>query len=401
MTRPRTVRSFTRVAILSAVPLLAIIVAAFATRRQGTLVAENQHSHAQTAGGDVPQHVALTGESARRIGVTYAVVSEEPIEREIRVVGQIAPDETRITSISLKVDGWVERLYANTTGQHIDAGSPLMAVYSPMVLTAEEELLLAKRLVASLAGADSAPRAQASSMLSAARGRLIAWDVAVVDVERVEANARAERTITVRAPSSGFVIEKDVVEGQRVMAGDALYRLADLSRVWLEGDVYEQDVAALHVGQHVSAEVQALPGTTFVGRVTYVSPTLNAETRTARIRVELSNPGYRLKPGMVATLHLVARAQKPVLTIPRAAVLSTGERNLVFVKRSDGMLEPHVVTVGAVTDDRVAILRGLARGDSVVASATFLVDAESSLGTALGGMGNMPGMDIVAPRKKD
>jgi RND family efflux transporter MFP subunit len=207
--------------------------------------------------------------------------------------------------------------------------------------------------------------------------------------------------LVLRSAVSGFVVEKNVLQGQRVMAGDALYKIADLSRVWLEGDVYEQDLPSVHVGQRADAELQAVPGSIVAGRVAYISPMLNAETRTVRVRVELANPGRRLKPGMFATLRLTVAADGRVLTVPRAAVLSTGERHLVFVKRADGMLEPRVVEIGVASTDRIEILRGLALGDTVVASATFLIDAESNLGTALGGMGNMPGMDIAAPKKKE
>jgi Cu(I)/Ag(I) efflux system membrane fusion protein len=173
--------------------------------------------------------------------------------------------------------------------------------------------------------------------------------------------------------------------------------VADLSVVWVEGEVFERDLPAIHVGQTVRAEFQALPGEIRMGRITYVYPTINPETRTARIRVELGNRNLTLKPGMYATI-LVRTATAPALTIPRSAVLTTGERNLVFVRRADGMLEPRDVTVGVASDDRIQVLTGLRQGETVVKSATFLVDAESNLGSALGGMGNMPGMDMTAPR---
>lgn len=400
-TEPIRRRRPLHIAAMAAIPLLAIGVAALATRREKEPVIEGGHQHGQPSGTDLPQPISLSGEAAHRIGVTYAVATEESIARDVRVAGQIGIDETRVKLIAPRVDGWVERLYADATGQIVGAGAPVMAVFSPMVSAAQEELLLAKRLVADMIGADSAARAHASSMLAAARSRLAAWDVSSEDVARIERTGRVDRTVTVRSPSGGFVLEKNVVQGQRIMAGDVLYRIVDLSRVWLDGEVYEQDQAAIHLGQRVAAGVDAIPGTSFTGRVAYLSPTLDPDTRTARIRVELPNPGYRLKPGMIATLHLIGRSQTQVLTVPRASVLSTGERHLVFVKRSDGMLEPRLVTIGATTDERIAILNGLARGDSVVASATFLVDAESSLGTALGGMGDMPGMDMTAPVKKD
>jgi membrane fusion protein, copper/silver efflux system len=186
-----------------------------------------------------------------------------------------------------------------------------------------------------------------------------------------------------------------------VMAGTAIYKIVDLSRVWVDGEVYEQDLPLIRLGQRAEAELQAIPGATFVGTVAYIYPTLNPDTRTVRVRVQLSNEDHRLKPGMFATLRLFPTSGRSVLSVPRSAVLSTGERNLLFVKRADGMLEPRAVEIGGASSDRIEILRGLAGGDTVVTSATFLVDAESNLGTALGGMGNMPGMDIAAPKKKE
>jgi RND family efflux transporter MFP subunit len=192
-------------------------------------------------------------------------------------------------------------------------------------------------------------------------------------------------------------VEKNVLQGQRVMAGDALYRIADLTTVWVEGEVFERDLPSGRLVQLVQVGMDALPGSTRQGRITYIYPTLNPETRTSRVRVALANPGLRLKPGMYATLHWHGVGLASALTVPRAAVLSTGQRHLLFVQRPDGMLEPRLVQIGLATEDRVQILSGVNRGDSVVRSATFLVDAESNLGTLLGGMGDMPGMDMTAP----
>jgi Cu(I)/Ag(I) efflux system membrane fusion protein len=191
-------------------------------------------------------------------------------------------------------------------------------------------------------------------------------------------------------------MEKPVFAGQRIMPGDVAYRIADLSRVWLEGEVFERDLPAVRLGLPVSAEFTALPGAVRQGKVMYVYPTVNPETRTARIRVELANPDLALKPGMYATIRFSAPTDS-VLSVPRSAVLATGERNFVFVRSAGGQFVPHVVTLGAATDERVAILAGLRIGDTVVTSGTFLVDAESNLGSLMGGMGNMPGMDVTAP----
>ncbi|MGH7677780.1 MAG: efflux RND transporter periplasmic adaptor subunit, partial [Gemmatimonadaceae bacterium] len=183
-----------------------------------------------------------------------------------------------------------------------------------------------------------------------------------------------------------------------VMTGDGVYRIADLSTVWVEGEVFERDQSAVRLGQRVRVELDALPGRARSGRISFIYPTLRAETRTSRVRVELANPGLQLKPGMYATLAWDG-SEVSALSVPRTAVISTGQRHLVFVRRPDGMLEPRSVQVGTFATERVEILSGLAAGETVVRSATFLLDAESNLGTLLGGMGNMPGMDMTAPLK--
>jgi membrane fusion protein, copper/silver efflux system len=195
------------------------------------------------------------------------------------------------------------------------------------------------------------------------------------------------------------VLEKSVLAGQKIMGGEPLYKVADLSTVWLEGEVFEQDLAAVRVGQTVHTSLEALPGTQWTGRIAYIYPTLNPETRTVRIRVVVPNRDLQLKPGMYATIRIAGTARADVLTVPRAAVLSTGERSIVFVREANGQLAPREVAIGASSDERIEILRGLTTGETVVASATFLVDAESNLGKALGGMGDMPGMDMTTPPK--
>jgi Cu(I)/Ag(I) efflux system membrane fusion protein len=232
--------------------------------------------------------------------------------------------------------------------------------------------------------------------VDAARQRLSLWGVPEEAIAEVERTGAVQRTVTLRAPFTGYVIEKSVLLGQRVMPGDPLYKVADLSVVWLEGEIFERDLPALRVGGEATATFQALRDVERRARITYIYPTLNPETRTARVRVELANPDLALKPGMYATL----RFSGPIavgLSVPRSAVVVTGQRNLVFQRGADGRFVPREVELGLTADDRVQILRGLAAGDTVVASATFLIDAESNLGSQLGGMGNMPGMDMAPP----
>lgn len=362
-----------------------------------TTAAPVGHQHGAAAVADSARSVQLGDADQRRIGITFAAVMTGPLTRGVRVVGQVTLDETRVTSVAARVDGWVERLQADFTGQSVRAGAPLLTLFAPMVVSAEEELLVALRLETAVADATPEARQRAGRLVSSARQRLTAWDIPEAVIAQVESTGVAPRTLTLQAPISGVVIEKNVLDGQRVMAGDVLYRIADLGVVWLEGEVFEQDLGAAQIGQEVTAEFQALPGEPRTGRITYVYPTLDPQTRTGRIRVAFTNPRLELKPGMFATIRFDTRATGPVLSVPRTAVLSTGARNLVFLKRPDGMFTPTDVQLGAQTEDRLEILHGLSAGDTVVASATFLLDAESNLGTLLGGMGNMPGMDLTAP----
>ncbi|HEX5075469.1 MAG TPA: efflux RND transporter periplasmic adaptor subunit [Gemmatimonadaceae bacterium] len=381
------------------IPLAAVAAAYFSTRTARQPTAGAAHDHAAAPAAETGKPVMLSSAEAKRIGVTYAVASMGELKREIRTVGQVTFDERRVKAISLKVDGWVERLFVDFTGQAVQADAPLFGIYSPMLVTAQEELLLARRLQSQVASGSEDARTSAADLLSSSRRRLAYWDIAPGDIARIESTGHVERTLTFRSPVSGFVVEKNILQGQRVMAGDALYKIADLGIVWVEGNVFEQDLASVRLGQAVTAELEAVPGEAFHGRITYVYPTLDPDTRTARVRVELPNRDLRLKPGMYATLRLTGTGRAGTVSVPRTAVLSTGERNLVFVKRPDGMLEPRLVALGMASDDRIEIRRGLAAGDTVAASATFLIDAESNLGTALGGMGDMPGMDMTAPTK--
>lgn len=383
-----------------AAPLLAIIVVLFFGQRSEPAAPAAGGGHEAMAGmtaGDSAQPVMLSAEGARRIGVTYTTASLGPLVREVRTVGQVTFDETRVKAIAPKIDGWVERLHVDYTGMPVEIGAPLLTIYSPMLVTAQEELLLAKKLALDVAGGTSEAARSAEELVSSARRRLAYWDIPPSDIDRIEQSGEVQRALTLRSPVGGVVIEKSVLGGQKIMAGEALYRVADLSVVWVEGEVFEQDLALARVGLSAIAEFEALPGERFTGRISYIYPTLNADTRTARVRVELANHGLRLKPGMYATLRFSGGSRGSVISLPRSAILSTGERSIVFVRRADGQLEPREIRVGIAGADRIEILSGLAAGETVVASATFLVDAESNLGSALGGMGNMPGMDLTTP----
>ena len=395
-------RTVVRAASYTLVLLAAVGGVYWATRGTGGATrAPATHTHSAGApASDAGKPVRLSPDDARRIGVTYATVTVGPLAKEVRTVGQVTFDETRVQTIAPKIDGFVERLYVNATGQPVSIGQPLLSIYSPMLVSAQEELLLARRLRSDVSAANSDAQGRADDLVASSRRRLAYWDIPEAEIAEIERTGQVRKTLTLYAPASGYVLEKTVLAGQRIMVGDALYKVADLSIVWVEGEVFEQDLASVRVGQSVHADFQSLPGEHRAGRISYVYPTLNPDTRTARVRVVLPNPNLNLKPGMYATIRIAGTARANVLTVPRSAVLSTGERSIVFVHGASGQLSPREVAVGASNDERIEILQGLSAGETVVASATFLVDAESNLNTALGGMGNMPGMEMTTPPKR-
>ncbi|MES1259836.1 MAG: efflux RND transporter periplasmic adaptor subunit [Gemmatimonadota bacterium] len=386
-------------AMLVATVVILAVVKYFTRPAPETATATSEHPLAASQTTEPTRTAILSAADQQRIGVTFAVAEVGTLQREIRTVAQVVYDETRIAAISLKVDGWIDRLDVNSTGESIRRGDPLFALYSPMLVTAQQELLLARRLAADVSAGSPGTRSGAAELSAAARRRLLQWDVPQAEIEAIERDGVAHRTITFLVPENGVVVDKNVVQGQRVMAGETLYRTADLGRVWLDGEVFGQDLASVRVGQDVIAEFPAMPGKTREGRITFIYPTLGAETRTAHVRVELANPGLLLKPGMYATIRF-SSTRSGALTVPRSSVLATGERSIVFVRDTDGGFVARDVVVGEATDERIEILHGLKAGEVVVASGTFLVDAESNLDKALGGMGNMPGMDVKPTQPK-
>jgi Cu(I)/Ag(I) efflux system membrane fusion protein len=350
--------------------------------REAEQSAKAGHQHGAGAGSAAPGPVRLTAESAGRIGITYATAEFGPLNSRIRTVGQITYDETRLVTVNPRIEGWVEQLFVDFTGAPVRKGQPLLAVYSPMLVSAQEELILARRLL-DRAGSNAMALANAQELLEAARRRLAYWDIPADEIAQIEQSGTARKTVTLRAPASGVIVEKNIVAGARIMPGMELYRIADLSTVWIEGEVFEKDLAHVNVGRSAEVTFEAYPERHLQARVAYVYPTVTAASRTGRIRLEVSNRALLLKPGMYATLEFEIPVHDAGVHVPRSAVLQTGERSLVFVREADGTLMPRLVHIGFATADHVEILEGLQAGETVVASANFLVDAESNLGSAL------------------
>lgn len=393
----RTNRQMIVSAALLLVAVVGVVGYAITHGSRSATGAMSGHVHGASASPDSqgPKMFSISEERARRIGVAYAVAHRSMLGRSVRSVGTIGFDETHLANVNPKIEGWVERLFVDYTGAPVVRGQPLMAVYSPMLVSAQEELILARKLADESAGDAATPAAQnARELLAAARRRLQYWDIPADEIARIERSGQTQRTIVLRSPASGVVTEKNVVQGTRIMPGMDLFKIADLSTVWLQGDVFEKDLSLVHVGQPATVTLDAYPGETFRGRVAFIAPSVDLQSRTGTVRVELANPGNRLKPGMYAAVQIDVPARAPELVVPRTAVLSTGQRNIVFVRHEDGMLMPHEVRLGLAVGDTVQILGGIPEGATVVSSAGFLVDAESNLGAA---MQSMPGMDMGAP----
>ena len=320
----------------------------------------------------------------QNIGVRTATVAVEPLARTVRTTGVFESDESSRVAVSLKVGGWVEKLFVEYDGARVKKGQPLLELYSPDLVSTQEEYLLAYRNAQRM---QSGPAAQdAARLLDAARRRLGYWDVSDEQIQKLEETGQPSRTLTLYAPAGGTVIMKNVFEGQNVMPGETLFEIADLSRVWLMVDVYEQDLGWVERGTTASVELPYEPGVKTTGRVDYIYDTLDPSTRVVKARVTLPNPGLRFKPGMYATVTLVGKRAEPMPVVPAEAVIRSGEASTVILALGDGRFRPVEVTTGVEADGKIQILSGLEGGEEVVTSAQFLIDSEARLKSAIGAM---------------
>lgn len=351
--------------------------------------------------------VQLTARQIADFGIAFGTADVRTLESEVRTVGIVTFDETRLTQVAPRFGGFVERLYVDFTGKAVERGQPLLDIYSPELVAAQQELLLARRLQRTMdESVIPGVPAGSSDLVAAARRRFQLWDISEEQIDQILRTGQVRRTLTLYAPASGVVVEKKVMQGQATTPGEHLYTIANLSEVWIDVELRESDVSIARTGATADVVFTALPGRPFTGRVEYVYPTLQSESRTVRARVAVSNAQRLLKPGMYATVRLRAPMQS-ALTVPASAVLRTGERNIVFVDMGVGSqgirLMPHEVELGRTTGDLTEVLAGLEPGQRVVTSAQFLLDSESNLGEVMkammgqmgsGDMKDMPGMEM-------
>ena len=309
----------------------------------------------------------------QNMGVRLATARVGPIFRHVRTLGEIEVAEDEVSVVNLRYSGWIERIRVDETGAQVRKGQTLFEIYSPEVVTAQDELLLALRSE----GPDG-PRVRAT------KTRLRNWDVPQSVIDAAIKGGESRRTIPVIAPRGGFVLHKTVVEGARVNAGQDLYRIGNLQSIWVRTEVYEHDAAWVRVGQKAWMELAFAAGRQVVGEVSYVYPTLNTKSRTLTVRLEFPNPGLELKPGMFATVLIETRKKDDALIVPTEAILHSGERQLVFVSTAIGRYEPRDIDTGVVGDRHLTeVTSGLSAGDQIVVSGQFLLDSESQLQEAI------------------
>lgn len=319
------------------------------------------------------------------------------MKRTLRTVGVVQMDEEKIARVHVKVAGWIDKVYLDYVGKLVTKGQPLFTLYSPDLVSTEQEYLIARKGQEYLSKAPYADVVSGSdSLLRATRDRLQLWDVTDAQIGKLEETGKAERTMTLYSPINGFVVTRNAYQQAYVTPETDLYEISDLSTVWVSVDIYEYEAPFVHIGQAASMQLSYFPGKTYRGRVAYVYPMLDAKTRTIKVRLEFSNPQYTLKPDMYADVQLTIDYGMQ-LVVPSEAVLNSGTKQVVYIAKPGGYFEPREIKVGDQFNGQYAVLAGLTPGEKIVASGNFLIDSESRLGDAMQGMSGMSGGP--APKK--
>ncbi len=339
-----------------------------------------------------PGTVQITPEKQQLIGVKYGQVEMSGGSRTIRAVGKVSVDETRVEHVHTKVEGWIDKVFVDFTGQLVKKGDPLFTIYSPDLLASQRELLLAAK-AKNLMQNSALPAAfdQSETLLQAARRRLELWDLSEAQINQVLKTGEPIKNITVFSPATGYITERKAFPQLKIMPDTDLYTIVDLSKVWIMADVFEYEAPNIRVGGTATVSLQAIPGKTFNARIDFLQPQVDPMTRTLKVRLNMDNPGLMLKPDMYADIEFRENLP-PKLTVPAEAVLDAGERKTVFIDRGNGFFEPRLVKTGAHDGNRIEILSGLTGGERIVVSGNFLVDSESQMKAAASGMGGMAGM---------
>jgi Cu(I)/Ag(I) efflux system membrane fusion protein len=322
-------------------------------------------------------------DKVQKLGVITEAAALRNLSLTVRAFGTLDIDERTQSTVTPRFEGWIQRLHVNTTGQAVQRGQPLMEVYSPDLVAAQQEYLVASKGAAALKDASPESQANMRNLIEGSIQRLRIWGIADEELALLRAEGKPRNEMTLRSPASGIVVEKPALQGMRFMPGELLYKISDLSSLWVLADVFEQDLGLIRQGQVAAIRLNAFPDKVFRGTVAFIYPTVNAETRTAKVRIELPNPGQVLKPAMYASVEFLTGHGRR-LSIPDSAVLDSGTRQTVLVSRGEGLFEPREVRLGVRGDGYVEVLAGVKAGEKLVVNANFLIDSESNLKAALG-----------------
>jgi len=335
-----------------------------------------------------PGSVRIASQTQQLIGVEYGEVTEQPLSKTILTVGRLTYDETKIARIQPRIDGWIDSVFVDFAGKLVKKGQPLFSLYSPELFSAQQELLIAKRTMESLANSEfKEVSANAESLYKSTKERLKLWNITDGEIKQIEKRGAPIRALTLYSPIDGFVLTRNAYPGQRIAPDTELYSIADLSTIWVLADVFEYEIGHIQLGQTATMELSYFPGETFKGVISFIYPGLDNTTRTLKVRLQFPNPGFKLKPDMWANVTLKIDYGRQ-LSVPGSAVLDSGAEQIVFVALADGYFEPRKIQLGAQVDNRYIVLSGLQRGEKIVTSGNFLIDSESKLKSALSGMGS-------------
>src|SRR5574341_40334 len=339
--------------------------------------------------------VNISLDKVQLLGVRTEPAAERELLRAVQAVRTIQANERLLYKVTPRFEGWIEKLHVNPTGQAVTRGQPLMEVYSPELITAQDEYLIALRAIEDTRA--SGPEAQAvmQRLADAVMRRLRNWGIADTELETLRKEGKARQLLTYRSPAGGVVLQKPSVQGKRFMPGEVLFEVADLSSVWMLAEEFEQDLRLARVGQEVKLRIASYPDKVFAGNVVFIYPTIDPGTRTARVRIELPNRDGRLKPAMYGNVEFAAgHPAGKALAVPDSAVLDSGNRQSVLVRRGEGLFEPRAVRLGMRADGYSEVLEGIQPGEEVVVRANFLIDAESNLKAALDSFGKSPSSQV-------
>ena len=387
--RPRSAERLIFVHNLSCAMVLMLLIAfgttalaqdhsAHGTKTQSAATATQAQTPPASVHEEAAPTITISEDKRQLIGVRTAAAGFRTLDKQIRTVGKVEVNETRLAFVNTKIAGWVKKLFVNFTGDQVVKGQPLLSIYSPDLVSAQEEYLLALRARAAVSGGIAEVRASQQSLIDSAKRRLILWDITEEQIAALEKTEKTKTEMTIHAPLNGIVLEKMVLDGAYITPGMNLYKIADLSTVWIIADVYEYEVPLVKVGQPVRVSLPYSAGEVLHASVSFINPVLDPMTRTVKVRIAVQNPGLLLKPDMFVNVEIMP-ASRTRLVIPRSAVLDSGTRQIVYVEKEPGVYELRNVTLGVRGENEVEVLTGIKKGERVVTSGNFLLDSESQL----------------------